>query len=244
MRKKLALLLATVMLAGCLTACGDETTSEPTSEATPEVTSEVTSEDTVEIIEDDTNDALGEVEGETNDIPSGDMSIGTVSGNVYTDENAGVQIAVPDGWAFVTDAAQMSQLTGESEEDIQALWNGEVSPLDQELSYVAIAYNETTGTNIIVSYHNIEKAGYDEPLDVDTYIEMASSGMDGTTGTLEAGGKTWSSFEVEQDEEYEQMMLVDTAEGNDMVMVLLTFTVMSGQDESMDSIVSYIQPIE
>lgn len=231
MKKKIALALAGIMMVAGLSACGKEegmstpSTSEPTTEATTE--DETTEDETTEAetTEDDTEED-GTASGKT-------ASVGYFDGNVYYNDFVNFKLEV-DGSAWVFyDAAEMASITGIEESEIEALRSGEVSPYDVEMAYCALAYDSTTGTNIIINYFNPAKYGMDS-ISAKDYLSMAAASYEGAVVTeTEYLGRTYAVLNLPQEESasYSQSMYATEQDG---LIVMITFTVMT--DENADEI--------
>lgn len=248
MKKKIALALAGIMMIAGLSGCGkDSGMSSPAgdSEQTQDITQEDTTapEDTQEdtTAPEDTSDTeTPDAEGEGGNTSGKTGSVGTFDGNTYTNDLFGFKIEV-DGstWKFYSNS-EIASIAGVEEDNLNKLQSGEVSPYDQEISYCAVAYDSTTGTNIIINYFNPDKYGMPE-LTAKQYLDMGSTSYEGATVTETSFlGRTYAVMDLPQEEgtNYAQRMYAADQDG---MIVMITLTVMSGQ--SVDEVASMLKTL-
>ncbi len=82
------------------------------------------------------------------------MISGFIDGNTYYNYQMDLKITTNGDTWRIYDAEKTAEVTGVEQSDIEAFWNGSMSPYEQEISYCAIIHNYDTASSIIVSYFN------------------------------------------------------------------------------------------
>lgn len=165
--KKIALTLAFLLTLCSFTACGNDSSSEKksdsssvettTEESTEAETTEEASESTTTAADEEEATTKADAEEKGTEAAEGNgLTRGTVEGNVYTSEFAGIKFTAPEGWTFAKDDYILSMMNisldtlGDDLAVNKAL-------LDQAVIYDAFCMNQTTGANIIFEYENLAK---------------------------------------------------------------------------------------
>lgn len=165
--KKIALTLAFLLTLCSFTACGNDSSSEKksdsssvettTEESTEAETTEEASESTTTAADEEEATTKADAEDKGTEAAEGNgLTRGTVEGNVYTSEFAGIKFTAPEGWTFAKDDYILSMMNisldtlGDDLAVNKAL-------LDQAVIYDALCMDQKTGANIIFEYENLAK---------------------------------------------------------------------------------------
>ena len=165
--KKIALTLAFLLTLCSFTACGNDSSSEKksdsssvettTEESTEAETTEEASESTTTAADEEEAATKADAEDKGTEAAEGNgLTRGTVEGNVYTSEFAGIKFTAPEGWTFAKDDYILSMMNisldtlGDDLAVNKAL-------LDQAVIYDALCMDQKTGANIIFEYENLAK---------------------------------------------------------------------------------------
>lgn len=165
--KKIALTLAFLLTLCSFTACGNDSSSEKksdsssvettTEESTEAETTEEASESTTTAADEEEATTKADAEEKGTEAAEGNgLTRGTVEGNVYTSEFAGIKFTAPEGWTFAKDDYILSMMNisldtlGDDLAVNKAL-------LDQAVIYDALCMDQKTGANIIFEYENLAK---------------------------------------------------------------------------------------
>ena len=190
-KERLAAILIGVLAFSMLSGCGqqqeEEKYSSPSFEkhkaevATTEDAEEVSASISDAIMMASYTDATLTDAKEKSGVPASltdALPMGVYDGNVYYNGLAEFKLTV-DGtsWKFY-DAVNVASATGATEDYINNLWYGYKSPFDEETTYAAIAYNQNSGSNIIISYVN-PKAYLMPDFSAENYLTMAAERYEG-----------------------------------------------------------------
>lgn len=165
--KKIALTLAFLLTLCSFTACGNDSSSEKksdsssvettTEESTEAETTEEASESTTTAADEEEAATKADAEEKGTEAAEGNgLTRGTVEGNVYTSEFAGIKFTAPEGWTFAKDDYILSMMNisldtlGDDLAVNKAL-------LEQAVIYDALCMDQKTGANIIFEYENLAK---------------------------------------------------------------------------------------
>ncbi len=249
-RKIAAVLIATVMLIG-LSACA-ETEPEQEKYVSPTFNTEVvtkgetpkqetTEEAEAEDIELSTGTPINGNDLET-ELSTGTTIAGTYENGMYYNPFIGLAIQSDDIWKFY-DAPGVAEATGLTEDEVNDLWYGVVSPYSVKTMTCCIAYRKDTGTNLIVSYIN-PKLYYMQNMTAREYLELSSRAYkDVEVKNVKYLGKVYATVEIPEEKEgYGRR--VQFAIRKDDLIVLLTYT-LQGEDtveEAADHVTELIVP--
>lgn len=215
MRRQIAVLLAGVMLLGSLVGCGEKESDTP-----KDTTKDV-------VVEDVDADTEADTEEEA---PAGDITVGTIDGNVYTNESFGFKLELPDdNWEF-QDAATMASSVGSTEDEINKVWNGEVTPYDQRVTYCVFAWDTTTGVSVIINYASTEKNYMDSDKTGREYLDEGAQGYPGSTvtDTPFLGDTSYARLQISQAAQGADQYMY--AANKDGIIIMITFTIFEGDD--------------
>ena len=188
-KRKLSAILICCLLMGLLSACGEA--EEEKAYSSPSFTTKeeetATSTDSGEenasisdalMIASYTDATVSDADSAVPASLTDALPMGVYQDNVYYNGLAEFKITV-DGFTWkLYDSVEVASATGATEDDINNLWYGFRSPYEEETTYAAIAYNQETGSNIIVSYVNPEEYLMPE-FTARQYLDMAASRYDG-----------------------------------------------------------------
>ena len=160
--KKAALFTALLLTLCSFTACGDDTSSEKSdksnsSSSTEETTAEKETEaETTEADEENTTESDDEKTSQPAAAENTDFKRGTVDGDVYTSDFAGMKFTAPEGWTFAGDdyILSMMNISLDTVGDDLAV---NKAILDQVAIYDAMCVDQKTGANVIVEFENLAK---------------------------------------------------------------------------------------
>ncbi|MCR5215073.1 MAG: hypothetical protein K6E10_11715 [Eubacterium sp.] len=160
--------------------------------------------------------------------------------NVYYNGLAGFKISVDgENWRFY-DAAEMASATDTTEDYVNNLWYGYKSVYDQETTYVCIASNKHTGSNIIVSYVNPAKYMMPE-YTAKEYLSMMIDRYDGVSvRTVTFLGEKYACLDIPADQTAFGRR-TQFAMDKDGLIIIITFT-MNG-DTPLDEAVGMLSPL-
>jgi hypothetical protein len=167
--------------------------------------------------------------GSSTDAESVNITPGSYEGeDTYINESFGFKMSLAsDKWSFKT-AEEIASDTGKSKADVDGVWSGEISPYTQSISYLAIAYNEETGSNIIVSYMCPALNQLETYLTSEEYVTKAAENYDGAdTGKTDFAGETWDYLERNDLTDASQKILARSQDG---IIVMITFTVVDQEN--------------
>ena len=201
--RKTVITAAGILLLGAgLTACG----SEPEQKYTSPTFNTETVKPGEKYTGDSTEAASAEpaslsegdpIDGSQTDVDLTQATIaGTYDGNVYYNSFVGFAITVDGSLWKMYDAAGVALATGQTEDEVNDLWYGVVSPYSVKNMTCAIAYDSTSGTNLIVSYVT-PKLYYMQDMTAREYLELSAGQYENATVTdYEYLGNTWSCLTV------------------------------------------------
>lgn len=168
--KKAALFTALLLTLCSFTACGDDSSSEKSdksnsSSSTEETTAEKETEaETTEAEEENTSEADDKTttaaDDETTSQPAAaentDFKRGSVDGDVYTSDFAGIKFTAPKDWTFAGDdyILSMMNISLDTVGDDLAV---NKAILDQVAIYDAMCIDQSTGANVIIEFENLAK---------------------------------------------------------------------------------------
>ena len=160
--KKAALFTALLLTLCSFTACGDDSSSEKadksnSSSSTEETTAEKETEaETTEADEENTTESDDEKTSQPAAAENTDFKRGTVDGDVYTSDFAGMKFTAPEGWTFAGDdyILSMMNISLDTVGDDLAV---NKAILDQVAIYDAMCVDQKTGANVIVEFENLAK---------------------------------------------------------------------------------------
>ena len=202
LKKKIFMAAGMLLLGAGLTACG--------SEPEQKYTSPTFNTETVKPGEKYTGDSTEAVSAEPASLSEGDpidgsqtdvdltqaTLAGTYDGNIYYNSFVGFAITVDGSLWKMYDAAGVAAATGQTEDEVNDLWYGVVSPYSVKNMTCAIAYDSTSGTNLIVSYVT-PKLYYMQDMTAREYLELSAGQYEHATVTdYEYLGSTWSCLTV------------------------------------------------
>ena len=201
-RKKVFTAAGILLLGAGLTACG----SEPEQKYTSPTFNTETVKPGEKYTGDSTEAASAEpaslsdgdpIDGSQTDIDLTQSTLaGTYDGNVYYNSFIGFAITVDGSLWKMYDAAGVAAATGQTEDEVNDLWYGVVSPYSVKNMTCAIAYDSTSGTNLIVSYVT-PKLYYMQDMTAREYLELSAGQYEHAAVTdYEYLGSTWSCLSV------------------------------------------------
>ena len=160
--KKAALFTALLLTLCSFTACGDDSSSEKadksnSSSSTEETTAEKETEaETTEADEENTTESDDEKTSQPAAAENTDFKRGTVDGDIYTSDFAGMKFTAPEGWTFAGDdyILSMMNISLDTVGDDLAV---NKAILDQVAIYDAMCVDQKTGANVIIEFENLAK---------------------------------------------------------------------------------------
>ena len=163
--KKAALFTALLLTLCSFTACGDDSSSEKSdksnsSSSTEETTAEKEDEAETTEAEGSTEEDTTEADDETTSQPAAaentDFKRGSVDGDVYTSDFAGIKFTAPEDWTFAGDdyILSMMNISLDNVGDDLAV---NKAILDQVAIYDAMCVDQSTGANVIIEFENLAK---------------------------------------------------------------------------------------
>jgi predicted small lipoprotein YifL len=208
-KKIFSVAVVSLALSFTITGCGKKnTTDEPVFQIENEQDAETGSETDAEIA---------------------DITPGSYEGDdIYENESFGFRMTLASNkWSFKT-AQEIADGTGEDVSDIEGVLNGEISPFTRGISYLAIAYNEETGSNIIVTYMCPALNQLDTYMTSEEYVTKAAESYDGSqTGKQDFAGESWDYLERTDLTDASQKILARSENG---IIIMITFTVVDEED--------------
>ena len=235
--KKIAsVLIMAGMLMG-LSACGEE---EPEQKyVSPTFNTEVVTQDgdkkivatpeeiEAEKLELSTGDAVKGSDLET-DLSTSTTIAGTYENGDYYNPFIGIAIKTDVLW-HLYDAKGVADATGLTEDEVNDLWYGVVSPYSVKTMTCAIAYKTDTGSNLIVSYIN-PKLYYMQNMSAREYLELSSRAYkDVEVKNVQYLGQVYAMVELPEEKEGDGRRIQFAIRKDDLI-VLLTYT-LQGEDE-------------
>ncbi len=160
--------------------------------------------------------------------------------NVYYNGLAGFKINV-DGeiWSFY-DAAEMASATDTTEDYVNNLWYGYKSVYEEDTTYVCIAANKKTGSNIIVSYVNPAKYQMPDYTAKEYLSMMVDRYEDVSVRTVTFLGEKYACLDIPEDQTAfgrRTQFAID----RDGLIIIITFT-MNG-DTPLEEAVGMLSPL-
>lgn len=236
MKKKILVLLAGIMAAASLGACGKKDNKDSGTQGTTRYTTESTTGDT----QDPINDPIA-----TGSDATGNDAIKNLMGyyksNEYYNELAGFKVKV-NGYSWkLYSAAEVASAAGVEEKDINDLWSGETSPYEKDMSICMIAGNKTTGSSIIISYYYVNNE-----LNKDTtaayYLQVAADQIEGCeVKEIKFMNKNYNAIVIPAETEggYDQVRYAIKERG---LIILISFTI--GANENIDMLEAMFSAIK
>ncbi|MBQ6229783.1 MAG: hypothetical protein IJJ74_01560 [Eubacterium sp.] len=236
MKKKILVLLAGIMAAASLGACGKKDNKDSGTQGTTRYTTEPTTGDT----QDPINDPIA-----TGSDATGNDAIKNLMGyyksNEYYNELAGFKVKV-NGYSWkLYSAADVAAAAGVEEKEIQDLWSGETSPYEKDMSICMIAGNKTTGSSIIISYYYVNNE-----LNKDTtaayYLQVAAGQIEGCeVKEINFMNKNYNAIVIPAETEggYDQVRYAIKERG---LIILISFTI--GANENIDMLEAMFSAIK
>ena len=181
-----------------------------------------------------------------------EFSRGTVVDNVYTSEYANLKFAPSEDWVFASDE-EIAEIMGyTSDEFILEDFQESIANNEYKSIYDFMAQDNVTGANVIVSYENLALTvggtSYDEEAYADATRELLS---DMTTSniaytftdneTVEFAGEEYLTFSAEADY---GGVLIDQIYYLRKIDKYMLAIIVSGQNDYMDTILSYFSEAE
>ena len=160
--------------------------------------------------------------------PSTETTIaGSYENGSYYNPFVGLAIRGEGLWRLY-DAKAVAEATGLTEDEVNDLWYGVVSPYSVKTMTCAIAYKSDTGSNLIVSYIN-PKLYYMKSMTAHEYLELSVRDMkDVEVKNVNYLGQVYAMTEIPGATEQEGTR-VQFAIRKDDLIVLLTYTLV-GED--------------
>ena len=180
------------------------------------------------------------------DINSTGSMAGTYEDNVYYNPFAGFAIKV-DGvmWRFYN-AAEVASVTGLTEDEVNRQWLGVVSPYSVKNMTCAIAYDASTGTNLIVSYVN-PKLYYMQDMSAREYLTLSAQQYNKANGNEDAEvvdmdylDDTWSSLTIPEEREGFGRRTQLAIRKQDII-ILITYTLQG--DDTLEDAASHVSKL-
>ena len=164
-------------------------------------------------------------------VPNTETTIaGSYENGSYYNPFVGFAIQGDTVWRLY-DAAGVAEATGLSEDEVNDLWYGVVSPYSVKTMTCAIAYKQDTGSNLVVSYIN-PKLYYMQNMTAREYLELsARSYKDVEVQDVNYLGQTFSSISLPDEGEGARTQFAIRV---DDLIVVLTYT-LQGDDTLEDA---------
>ena len=176
------------------------------------------------------------------DLSTSTTIAGTYENGNYYNPFVGLAIQSDDIWRFY-DAPGVAEATGLTEDEVNDLWYGVVSPHSVKTMTCCIAYKKDTGSNLIISYIN-PKLYYMQNMTAREYLELSSRSVKGAeVRNVEYLGQVYATVELPEEKEGTGKR-VQFAMRKDDLIVLLTYT-LQGEDtieEAADHVTRLIVP--
>lgn len=253
-KKNLAavLLICSFLLSGCGVRGEKEAYSSPNfskQESSSEESSMKTSEDEALITDEDGEliDYSSLSDGELAEMPEMDETVdpsrmvGYYYDNDYYLPFAGFGVLTDgDNWRLYN-AYQVSEVTDFTEEEVEAIWNGEKSPNYLETTVCAVAYHFQTGSNIVISYIN-PKMFWMTGLSAKDYLEMIAEESEGlTVQTTTYLGREYAVLDIPSDED-DSGRRVQFVTEKDGFLVSIVYTVQG--DRTLEGMAEHLVRIQ
>jgi hypothetical protein len=184
--------------------------------------------ETEEVTSEDISGSTGE-ENTATESDATEITPGSFDGDTYINESFDfkLSLAANDEWSFKT-TEEIADGTGEKLSDIEGVLSGEISPYSQSISYLAIACNEETGSNIIINYMCPAVNGLDTYMTAEEYLTKAAESYDDAkTGKANLAGSEWDYLERTDLSDANQRIYAKSSNG---IIVMITFTVTDDED--------------
>ncbi len=157
---------------------------------------------------------------------------GTYENGAYYNPFVGLTIQSDSSWKLY-DAKEVGEVTGLSEDEVNDLWYGVVSPYSVRTMTCAIAYKVATGSNLIVSYIN-PKLYYMQNMSAREYLELSSRDIaDVEVQSVEYLGQVFAMASFPEEQEGSGRRIQFAIRKSDLI-VLLTYT-LQGDDTLEDA---------
>ena len=159
------------------------------------------------------------------------LEAGVYGEGIYYNSMANFAINVNEtNWSFY-DAEGVASATGLSVEDVDNFWYGYKTTQDAETSYCCIAYDNKTGSNIIVSYVNPSVTLFPE-ITAEDYLAMALNRYDNLlVKRIKFLGDTWACLDIPADQNPAGRRVCYAKKSGD-ILILVTFTMQDDQELS------------
>ena len=244
MRSKRSGWMSVIIAAGLmlgLTACGDTDSTEEkytspnfntevVTEAGSNGATESTEASDVVPSELSTGEPVRTSDLET-DISTNTTIAGSYENGDYYNPFIGLAIKADSTWKLYG-AAEVADVTGLTEDEVNDLWYGVVSPYSVKTMTCAIAYKKSTGSNLIISYIN-PKLYYMQNMTAREYLELsAREYKDVVVQNVDYLGQTFASAEFPETEGDGRR--VQFAIRKSDLIILLTYT-LQGDDTIEDA---------
>lgn len=223
MKRKLCVFVMSAMLISCSMLIGCGRKDNKTSDTKTEI---ATVPDAVEVAT------------AMDDMSETDMSVGRFEGDtIYVNDAFDFMIELPDNrWRFET-TDNIADYLGVDKNEIDSILNGEISVYDKDISYLAVACNDQTGSNVIVCYFCPDAAGVDSNMTAEEYIRTAGEqNSQVTLGSEELAGYTYSTMTKDNGETCTQKIMCRDKDG-----IILMITITDAGDEKSQNMIKNIK---
>ena len=169
------------------------------------------------------------------DVSTNTTIAGSYENGDYYNPFIGLAIKSDSSWRLYG-AAEVAEVTGLTEDEVNDLWYGVVSPYSVKTMTCAIAYKKSTGSNLIVSYIN-PKLYYMQNMSAREYLELSAREYpDVIVQNMDYLGQTFASAtfpEIEGDGRRIQFAI----RKSDLI-ILLTYTLQG--DDTIDDAADHV----
>ncbi len=165
------------------------------------------------------------------EVPTTETTIaGSYENGSYYNPFTGFAIQGDSEWKLY-DAAGVAEVTGLTEDEVNDLWYGVVSPYSVKTMTAAIAYKRSTGSNLVVSYIN-PKLYYMQNMTAREYLELSARAYkDVEVSNVNYLGKVYAAITLPDEGEGRRTQFAIRV---DDLIVVLTYT-LQGEDTLEDA---------
>ena len=205
--------------------------TETVTEAPKEGTTMTTEDPDVEDSQLSTAEPINSSDLET-ELSTNTTIAGTYENGAYYNPFVGLTIQSDSSWKLY-DAKEVGEVTGLTEDEVNDLWYGVVSPYSVKTMTCAIAYKVSTGSNLIVSYIN-PKLYYMQNMSAREYLELSTRDYkDVEVRNVEYIGQVFAMASFPEEKEGAGRRIQFAIRKSDLI-VLLTYT-LQGEDTLEDA---------
>lgn len=213
--------------------------TEVVTEAGKQGATEATEDPNVEKLELSTEEPVKSSDLET-ELSTNTTIAGSYENGAYYNPFVGLTIQSDSTWKLYN-AREVAEVTDMTEDEVNDLWYGVVSPYSVRTMTCAIAYKSSTGSNLIVSYIN-PKLYYMQNMSAREYLELSARDYkDVEVKSVEYLGQIFAMATFPEENEGQGQRIQFAIRKSDLI-VLLTYTLQEGDtlEDAADHVVRLI----